>query len=747
MDIVISGACENNLKNVDVRIPRNKFVVVTGVSGSGKSSLVFDTLFAAAQSELLNSINAYARQAMRSVSPPQVNEIKGLSPAIAIDQKPLARNPRSTVGTVTDIYSFIRLIFSRVGTPALSAGEFSFNTPKGACESCSGLGVSLEVEKSLLLDMNKSLQQGAIRHRTWKVGGRYWNIVAAVGMFDMNKPLQYFSDDEMEKLLFHPPLEYSNHDPGYVQTFTYEGIISRLMKRASDSRGGKEYDAQFFVNAPCHQCGGSRLNAAARAVRVCGYSVVDLLNMEVRRLRPLLDGLEGVVAQRIVSAVTGRLEHLEQVGVGYLTMNRSIDTLSGGEAQRVKLARQLGSAFREIIYVLDEPSAGLHPADSERLVTLLRSLAAKQNSVVVVEHDLAIIRKADVIVDVGPHAGSYGGKVLKAGTPEEIAETDSPTGLALSGRHTIPLPKCRRKCTKALEVRQASLNNLKGVSAHFYKSALNCITGVSGSGKSSLIKELLRQIPDAIVIDQSPIGSSSRSVVVTYVDAFDDMRAEFARATGMPPSLFAFNSEGACPVCEGLGYTRLDMHFLGDLKEVCEACNGRRFNEKTLSYRYAGHTIADVLDLTVEQAQDVFRSPEVRKRFQILLEVGVGYLRLGQSLTELSGGERQRIKIAQRLSRKGYTYVLDEPTRGLHPVDVGMLVRILDRLVDAGNTVVVVEHDLDLVKCADWIVDLGPGGGTEGGTIVAEGTPEEVAANRNSVSGKYLAEALGMAAR
>ncbi|TCW32007.1 excinuclease ABC A subunit [Marichromatium gracile] len=595
--------------------------------------------------------------------------------------------------------------------------------------------------------MNKSLQQGAIRHRTWKVGGRYWNIVAAVGMFDMNKPLQYFSDDEMEKLLFHPPLEYSNHDPGYVQTFTYEGIISRLMKRASDSRGGKEYDAQFFVNAPCHQCGGSRLNAAARAVRVCGYSVVDLLNMEVRRLRPLLDGLEGVVAQRIVSAVTGRLEHLEQVGVGYLTMNRSIDTLSGGEAQRVKLARQLGSAFREIIYVLDEPSAGLHPADSERLVTLLRSLAAKQNSVVVVEHDLAIIRKADVIVDVGPHAGSYGGKVLKAGTPEEIAETDSPTGLALSGRHTIPLPKCRRKCTKALEVRQASLNNLKGVSAHFYKSALNCITGVSGSGKSSLIKELLRQIPDAIVIDQSPIGSSSRSVVVTYVDAFDDMRAEFARATGMPPSLFAFNSEGACPVCEGLGYTRLDMHFLGDLKEVCEACNGRRFNEKTLSYRYAGHTIADVLDLTVEQAQDVFRSPEVRKRFQILLEVGVGYLRLGQSLTELSGGERQRIKIAQRLSRKGYTYVLDEPTRGLHPVDVGMLVRILDRLVDAGNTVVVVEHDLDLVKCADWIVDLGPGGGTEGGTIVAEGTPEEVAANRNSVSGKYLAEALGMAAR
>lgn len=742
MDINIHGACENNLQNVDVRIPRNKFVVVTGVSGSGKSSLVFDTLFAAAQSELLDSINTYARQAMPRISPPRVSLIENLSPAIAIDQKPLSRNPRSTVGTITDIYSFLRLLFSRLGTPILSAGEFSFNTPKGACEACLGLGISLQVDLIQLLDYEKSLGQGAIRHRTWKVGSRYFNIIAAVGMFDMTKPLRKFSEEEMHNLLYHLPLEYTNRDPGYIQTFTYEGVVSRLMKRASDSRGGKEYDNQFFTNAPCECCGGSRLNAAARAVTIGKHRVVELLDMEARHLRPLLRELEGPIAVRIVEPVIRRLEHLEDVGIGYLSMNRPIDTLSGGESQRVKLARQLGSAFCEIMYILDEPSVGLHPADTRRLSDLLRRLADKPNTVVVVEHDLAIMRAADIIIDVGPGSGCHGGKVLGVGTPREIGLTDTPTGCVLAGHHVVPVPSRRRRGLGILEVRGAALHNLKQIDVTFRKGALNCITGVSGSGKSSLVQDLLRQVPKALVIDQSPIGGSSRSVVATYVGAFDGMRAEFAAATGMPPSLFAFNSDGACPDCEGLGFKRFDMHFLGDVKEVCETCNGRRFNQTALTFKYRGYTIADILDLTVEQVHSVFQAADLCSRFNLLLEVGVGYLRIGQSLTELSGGERQRIKIAQRLSQKGHTYVLDEPTLGLHPVDVALLVRILDRLVDAGNTVILVEHDLDMVKCADWIVDLGPGGGADGGRIVATGTPEEVANVERSLTGQFLREEL-----
>jgi excinuclease UvrABC ATPase subunit len=741
-EIVILGACENNLKSVDVSIPRNKLIVVTGVSGSGKSSLVFDTLFCAAQSELLESINTYARQSIPHVSPPRVLSIAGLSPAIAIDQRALSRNPRSTVGTVTDIYSFLRLLFSRVGTPILSAGEFSFNTPKGACEECLGLGVSLQPNLEQLLDWDKSLAQGAIRHRTWKVDGRYWNIIAAVGMFDMNKPLRLFSEKEKHDLLYHPPYEYANREPGYVQTFTYEGIVSRIMKRASDSRGGKEYDSQFLSNAPCSRCNGSRLNAAARNVTVESHSVIDLLDMEVRHLKLALAQIKGEVAERIIEPITRRLGHLEQVGVGYLTINRSTDTLSGGEAQRVKLARHLGSAFRDVIYVLDEPSVGLHPSDISHLTHILRDLVDKPNTVVVVEHDPVFMAKADVIVDVGPGAGAHGGRILAVGTPKEIAGTNSPTGQVLAGRHIIAVPTQRRRRTVPITVQQASLHNLKRVSATFYKGVLNCITGVSGSGKSSLVEELLRQYPNAVVLDQSPIGASSRSVVATYVEAFNGMRMEFSQATGMPASLFAFNSDGACPACEGLGYTRFDMHFLGDIKQICDVCNGRRFGDETLQYRYRGHTIADVLDLTVEQVQNVFRASDVRARFKMLLDVGLGYLRIGQTLTELSGGERQRVKIAQRLSQKGHIYVLDEPTRGLHPVDVAQLVCILDQLVNVGNTVIVVEHDLDLIKCSDWIVDLGPGGGEEGGRIVAEGTPETVAGTRESLTGQFLANVL-----
>ena len=746
MDIQIIGACENNLKDISLRIPRDKLVVVTGVSGSGKSSLVFDTIFAAAEREYLESLGAYARASMPRITPPLVGALTNLSPALAIDQKPLGSNLRSTVGTVTDIYTYLRLLYSRLGEPILSAGAFSFNTPAGACPVCGGRGQEFRVDLHRLLDNDKSLVQGAIRHRAWKPGSRYWNIIKATGRLNMDKPVGAFSSEEMDFLLHSPPLECNNDAIGFVQNFTYEGLIDRLARRGNDTRGqaGKDYDQSFYDDLPCSECGGSRLNAKAREVKIHGVGIAEASAMELPKLRPFLASLDSPVADAIVPAMDRLLAYMERIGVGYLSLDRGIGTLSGGESQRVKIARQLGSPLVQMVYVLDEPTAGLHAADVEKFCEILEALARKPNTVIVVEHDLTVVRRADHVVEIGPGPGTLGGRVVAQGSPAEIVNSDSSTGRALSGKDAIPVPSHRRKGRgEPFTVHGARLNNLKDVTVSIPRGCLTAVTGVSGSGKSSLTQVLCRQYDDFIVVDQSPVGSNSRSNPATYVDVFTDMRKEFADAVDCSPSLLTFNGEGACPACEGLGYISVDMHFVGDVRFRCEECQGRRFQPLALKYRYKGKNISEVLLMTVSEALPFFESPEVIRGLGLLKEVGLGYLEIGQSLSTLSGGERQRLKLATHLKKRGHAYLLDEPTRGLHHADVQTLLGILHRLVDRGDTIVVVEHQADVIMNADWVIDIGPGGGRDGGQIVAEGTPEDVMRTPHSLTGRYLAREYG----
>ncbi|MCA9731948.1 MAG: excinuclease ABC subunit UvrA [Deferribacteres bacterium] len=746
MNIKIIGAKEHNLKNVTLSIPRNELVVITGVSGSGKSSLAFDTIFAEAQRDYLESLSTYARKSLPRISPTNVDSIEGLSPCIVIDQRPLARNPRSTVGTVTEIYTFLRLLYSRLGQPILRAGDFSFNNPSGACQSCKGLGVELLPDLDRLIDWHKSLSDGAILHRTWKVGGRYWNIINAIDFFDMKKPLKDFTRDELNTLLYSEPVQYQNETPGYVQSFSFEGVVKRLNKRQGDSRGleGNSYDTQFFCLDSCSECKGARINARARSVKVRERSIVDLVTMEIKDLIPYISTLDGAIADSITPYMTKLLEYLNNIGLGYLTLSRSVATLSNGESQRLKLARQLGSSLTEIIYILDEPTAGLHARDVSHLIDVLKKLVSKPNTVIVVEHDRDVMLHAGVIVDIGPGAGIHGGKVVAQGTPEEIIQNNSITGSYLAAKKHIQVRKVRNHANGYIQIQNAKLHNLKNIDVNIPKNVLTCITGVSGSGKSSLIEVILKKYSHIIVVDQTSVGKSPRSNPATYVKAFDDIRKEFANATGQNESMFTFNGKGACEECDGLGYTIMDMHFLGDVKQVCEECKGKRYNSKTLEYMYKGKNIADILIMTAEEARKFFVNPKIKRCLQLLSEVGLEYLQLGQPLSTLSGGEAQRVKLASRLSQKGNMYILDEPTRGLHFADIDCLLALLQKLVDKGNTVIIVEHNLDIIKNADWIIDLGPNGGKDGGEIIAEGPPELIVKSTHSYTGKYLSRELNI---
>lgn len=742
MDYIrIKSATEHNLKNVSIDIPKNKLVVFTGVSGSGKTTIAYDIVFAEAQREYLDSLSTYSRISMPRFSKAKVETIEGLSPAIMINQQQLAKNPRSTVGTVTEIYTYLRLLFSRFGKPILNAGDFSFNTPSGACENCKGTGEEIGLNINRIIDLNKSLNEGAIKHRTWKVGGRLWNIISASHLFDMDKPVKFFSEEELNELLYSESKHFSNDSQGFIQNFSYEGIVPRILKRHNDSRGleGVSYDAKFFTTCKCSVCGGSRVNEKARSVRYHGKSIVELSNMEIQDLLPFFEKIDEPLSEEIVSYIIKNLRLLVKLGIGYLTLGRSVSTLSNGESQRIKLARQLGNSLSGLMYVLDEPTAGLHEKDKQQIIEALKLLTQKGNTVLVVEHDKSVIANADFIIDIGPKAGSQGGEIVYSGNYCCLLQNNSLTGMYFSNRTQIKKKSGYRSWDNAIPL-FADRNNLKDLTVNIPLNVMTCITGVSGSGKSSLMDALVDQVEKATVIDQSPVGTSPRSNPATYTKAFDEIRKVFAESAELSPALFAFNSAGACEKCKGLGYETINMHFLGDVKRVCEECKGKRYKAETLRYQYKGKTIADVLDMTVEEAKEFFHNREIMKRLDLLSNVGLGYLQLGQSMDTLSGGEVQRVKLASGLSKSGEIYVLDEPTRGLHIADVDKLLDVMNQLVDRGNTLVVVEHNLEVIKNADWIVDLGLEGGEKGGYIVAEGTPEAIMKCGKSYTGKYLAE-------
>ena len=933
-NIIVKGARANNLKNIDVTIPRDKLVVMTGVSGSGKSSLAFDTIYAEGQRRYVESLSSYARMFLGQMDKPDVDYIEGLSPAISIDQKTTSKNPRSTVGTVTEIYDYLRLLWARAGTPhcpncgkeirqqtidqiidqvlALPEGTriqvmapvirgkkgehakvfedakrsgyvrarvdgslyeldeeikleknkkhsieiivdrliirpdirqrltdsvetaaklsgglvivnllreekdlsfsqnyacedcgismeeltprmFSFNNPFGACPTCTGLGNQLKADPALMIqDGGKSILDGAIQASGWNnirgdgISRMYFDALSKKYKFSLTEPWNSLSDEAKNIILYGTKgetleLHYDQPRGKGVLKQAFEGICNNIERRYKETQSDasrKELE-ELMSECPCPDCQGRRLRKESLAVTVGEKNIYEFTTLSVEDALVWMDGLtlteqQMLIADRILKEIRSRLGFLKSVGLGYLTLARSAGTLSGGESQRIRLATQIGSSLMGVLYILDEPSIGLHQRDNDKLLATLKNLRDLGNSLIVVEHDEDTMRAADYLIDIGPGAGVHGGQVVAAGTPVEVmANPDSLTGQYLSGKKKIEVPAVRRPGNgKVLKVIGASENNLRHIDVEFPLGTFTVVTGVSGSGKSSLVNEVLfkrlgaelmrmkvrpgkcdriegiEQLDKVVNIDQSPIGRTPRSNPATYTGLFNDIRDLFAstqeaKSRGYGQGRFSFNVRGGrCEACSGDGLLKIEMHFLPDIFVPCEVCKGRRYNRETLEVRYKGKNIADVLDMTVDEALDFFSAlPKLKKRLQTLQDVGLGYVKLGQPSTELSGGEAQRVKLATELSKQatGKTiYILDEPTTGLHSDDVRKLLEVLQRLVDAGNTVVVIEHNLDVIKCADHLIDLGPEGGDGGGTIVVTGTPEEVAACPASFTGQYL---------
>ena len=930
--IIIKGARKHNLKNVNLEIPRDKLVVLTGLSGSGKSSLAFDTIYAEGQRRYVESLSSYARMFLGQMKKPEVDTIDGLSPAISIDQKTTSKNPRSTVGTVTEIYDYFRLLYARIGVPhcpkcgreisqqtvdqiadsvlvmpegtriqvlapvirgkkgehksvfesarksgfarvradgilydlsenivleknkkhnievivdrlvikdgirsrlsdsvetaskladglilisvvdgedilysqnyacpdhGISVNEltprmFSFNNPFGACPKCTGLGVFLRVDPKLIIpDDTKTISQGAIKGSGWAMDGNtiaqmYMDALAEKYGFDYFTPIKDLPEGAVDKILYgtgdeklHLHRTTAFHQGEYYREF--EGIIPNLERRFRDSNSQwvKEEIQSYMTEIPCDACGGRRLSEVSLAVTVGGMNIAELCDLSVIGILDFIEKMQisdrdRLIAGEILREITSRLNFLQSVGLGYLTLSRSSATLSGGESQRIRLATQIGSSLMGVLYILDEPSIGLHQRDNDKLLDTLKRLRDIGNTVIVVEHDEDTMRAADYIVDIGPGAGVHGGEIVAVGTVDDIIACEgSITGQYLSGQRYIPLPAERRKGNgKHLTIKGASQNNLKNIDVNIPLGKFICVTGVSGSGKSSLINEILYKqlarelnrakttpgkftaitgtdaLDKVIDIDQSPIGRTPRSNPATYTGVFTDIRELFASTTeskmrGFSSSRYSFNVKGGrCEACQGDGIIKIEMHFLPDIYVPCEVCKGRRYNRETLEVKYKGKSIHDVLEMTVEEGLEFFKNiPKIQRKLQTLYDVGLGYIKIGQPATTLSGGEAQRVKLSTELSKRptGRTvYILDEPTTGLHIADVHRLVEVLHTLVDSGNTVIVIEHNLELIKTADHIIDLGPEGGDGGGTVVAEGTPEQVAAVEGSYTGQYL---------
>jgi len=742
-DIIVEGARENNLKNVSVVIPKNKITVFTGVSGSGKSSLVFDTIAAESQRLLNETYDSFIRHRLQKYGKPDVDVIKNLSVSIVVDQKRIAGNARSTVGTVTDIYSLLRLLFSRLGNPFVGyANSFSFNNPQGMCTKCDGLGKVNTVDFNKLIDKEKSLNEGAINFPTFEVGGWRWTRYAYSGLFDNDKKIKDYTNQEWYNLIYADGIKLENPHRNFPKTSIYEGILPRFersfFKKESREITGKNASRfkEVVIQGICPECNGNRLNKTILSCKINGRNIADYSNMQIDELLNEVKSLKDVSLQTVIDSIIERLQSLISIGLGYLTLNRETSTLSGGESQRVKLIKHLGSSLTDLTYIFDEPSVGLHPSDVHKLNKLLVQLKQKGNTVLIVEHDPDVIEIADHIIDMGVGAGKDGGNIVYQGNYKALKNANTLTGKYLSSKKNIK--EDYRIPEGYFELKNLTLHNLKNISVNIPKGILSVITGVAGSGKSSLMKELIKRNTDIILLDQSPIHTSKRSNIATFTGIQDEIRRLFADANNTKVSFFSNNSDGACKECKGLGIISTDLAFMDTVEVVCDVCHGTGYNDEILKYTLRDKNITEVLSMTICESIGYFTENKIKPMLSKLCEVGLGYMTLGQSLTTLSGGERQRLKLAILLDKKGQNYVFDEPTTGLHGSDISKLIELFNRLVDAGNTVIIVEHNLDVISQADWIIDMGHEAGNRGGEIVFEGYPKDIIKEKSSKTGVYL---------
>lgn len=746
--ITIKNARQNNLKNVSTAIPKKQLTVVTGLSGSGKSSLVFDTLAAESRRELNETFPSFLQQYLPKYGRPEVASIEQLPVGIVIDQKKLSANARSTVGTYTDIYTFLRLLFSRVGEPFIGYSDtFSFNHPEGKCPQCDGLGTTTTIDIHKLVDFNQSLNQDAIDFPTFHHGFWRWRRYADSGLFDLDKKIKDYSPEELELFLYSPQVKLKNPPKEWPYTALFEGLIPRMQRSILNKDEGKRHQKQlnsFVTVETCPACHGTRVNDRVRTCLIDGKNISDLVLMSLDELAEFVRTIDAPLAVDIQRELQKRLAALLDIGLSYLTLARSTGTLSGGEAQRIKISKYINSSLTDIMYVLDEPSAGLHPKDIDRFKQALTMLRDKGNTVILVEHHPQLIEAADYIIDMGPGAGEAGGEIQFAGSYQDFLKSGTITSQLLQSR--FPVKKQVRKPTGTITLKDTAIHNLKNVSVEVPLGVLTVLCGVAGSGKSSLGEAVrqtaLEQGRDIVAISQKNIGINLRSTPLTYLNVFNDIRQLFAKANNISAAYFSYNSKGACPRCHGKGVIVTDMSFMEDIVTVCEVCHGERYAPEILTYQYREKSIVDVLHFTVTEAYHFFEKEKFNNQLKALVDVGLGYLRLNQSLTTLSGGELQRLKLAGQLHKKGSIYLLDEPTDGLHLADIQELLHLFNQMVDQGNSLILLEHHLAIMKQADWLIEVGPEGGAKGGKIMFSGTPQELLDSNDLITKPYLKASL-----